>query len=126
MEIEETEKKTSTKKTSKASGRNRKDVKKPEAKIAATGAEGVKTLDQLKQDYIETYRKDGVIYQKDIMASLEKLDCSDDDIDALWDWFRDNDIDVSEDEDIVELSQDGLDLLEEEEEDVDLSDIKIS
>ena len=115
MEIEETEKKTSTKKTSKASGRNRKDVKKPEAKIAATGAEGVKTLDQLKQDYIETYRKDGVIYQKDIMASLEKLDCSDDDIDALWDWFRDNDIDVSEDEDIVELSQDGLDLLEEEE-----------
>ena len=114
MEIEETEKKTSTKKTSKASGRNRKDVKKPEAKIAATGAEGVKTLDQLKQDYIETYRKDGVIYQKDIMASLEKLDCSDDDIDALWDWFRDNDIDVSEDEDIVELSQDGLDLLEEE------------
>ena len=123
MEIEETEKKTSTKKTSKASGRNRKDVKKPEAKIAATGAEGVKTLDQLKQDYIETYRKDGVIYQKDIMASLEKLDCSDDDIDALWDWFRDNDIDVSEDEDIVELSQDGLDLLEEEEEDVDLDDV---
>ena len=123
MEIEETEKKTSTKKTSKASGRNRKVVKKPEAKIAATGAEGVKTLDQLKQDYIETYRKDGVIYQKDIMASLEKLDCSDDDIDALWDWFRDNDIDVSEDEDIVELSQDGLDLLEEEEEDVDLEDV---
>ena len=119
MEIEETEKKTSTKKTSKASGRNRKDVKKPEAKIAATGAEGVKTLDQLKQDYIETYRKDGVIYQKDIMASLEKLDCSDDDIDALWDWFRDNDIDVSEDDEIVELSQEGLDLLEEEEEDVD-------
>ena len=46
MEIEETEKKTSTKKTSKASGRNRKDVKKPEAKIATTGAEGVKTLER--------------------------------------------------------------------------------
>ena len=122
MEIEETEKKTSTKKTSKAIGR-KKNEKKPEAKIATTGADGVKTLEQLKQDYIETYRKDGVIYQKDIMASLEKLDCSDDDIDALWDWFRDNDIDVSEDDDIVELSQEGLDLLEEEEEDVDLDDV---
>lgn len=122
MEIEETEKKTSTKKTSKATGR-KKNEKKPEAKIATTGADGVKTLEQLKQDYIETYRKDGVIYQKDIMASLEKLDCSDDDIDALWDWFRDNDIDVSEDDDIVELSQEGLDLLEEEEEDVDLDDV---
>ena len=122
MEIEETEKKTSTKKTSKATGR-KKNEKKPEAKIATTGAEGVKTLEQLKQDYIDTYRKDGVIYQKDIMASLEKLDCSDDDIDALWDWFRDNDIDVSEDDDIVELSQEGLDLLEEEEEDVDLDDV---
>ena len=106
MEIEETEKKTSTKKTSKATGR-KKNEKKPEAKIATTGADGVKTLEQLKQDYIETYRKDGVIYQKDIMASLEKLDCSDDDIDALWDWFRDKDIDVSEDDDIVELSQEG-------------------
>ena len=122
MEIEETEKKTSTKKTSKATGR-KKNEKKPEAKIATTGADGVKTLEQLKQDYIETYRKDGVIYQKDIMASLEKLDCSDDDIDALWDWFRDNDIDVSEDDDIVELSQEGLDLLEDEEEDVDLDDV---
>ena len=120
MEIEETEKKTSTKKTSKASGRKKKE---PEAKITSTGADGVKTLEQLKQDYIDTYRKDGVIYQKDIMASLEKLDCSDDDIDALWDWFRDNDIDVSEDDDIVELSQEGLDLLEEEEEDVDLDDV---
>ena len=122
MEIEETEKKTSTKKSSKATGR-KKNEKKPEAKIATTGADGVKTLEQLKQDYIETYRKDGVIYQKDIMASLEKLDCSDDDIDALWDWFRDNDIDVSEDDDIVELSQEGLDLLEDEEEDVDLDDV---
>ena len=122
MEIEETEKKTSTKKTSKATGR-KKNEKKPEAKIATTGVDGVKTLEQLKQDYIETYRKDGVIYQKDIMASLEKLDCSDDDIDALWDWFRDNDIDVSEDDDIVELSQEGLDLLEDEEEDVDLDDV---
>ena len=70
MEIEETEKKTSTKKTSKATGR-KKNEKKPEAKIATTGADGVKTLEQLKQDYIETYRKDGVIYQT---AELGKVD----------------------------------------------------
>ena len=117
MEIEETEKKNSTKKASKASGKKKDAKKQPEAKIAMTGTDGVKTLDELKNDYLELYRKEGVIYQKDIMASLEKLDCSDDDIDALWDWFRENDIDVSEDADIEELSQEGIDLIEEEEED---------
>ena len=123
MEIEETEKKNSTKKASKASGKKKDAKKQPEAKIATTGTDGVKTLDELKNDYLELYRKEGVIYQKDIMASLEKLDCSDDDIDALWDWFRENDIDVSEDADIEELSQEGIDLIEEEEEEVDLDDV---
>ena len=123
MEIEETEKKNSTKKASKASGKKKDAKKQPEANIATTGTDGVKTLDELKNDYLELYRKEGVIYQKDIMASLEKLDCSDDDIDALWDWFRENDIDVSEDADIEELSQEGIDLIEEEEEEVDLDDV---
>ena len=123
------EKKTSEKKTARKSDTATKKTKtpakekKPKEKFETTKGGDVKTLDALKQDYLAAYKKDGVIYQKDIMASLEKLDCTDDDIDALWDWFRDNDIDVSEDEDIEEMTDDNLELLEEEDEDADLDDV---
>ena len=120
------EKKTTAKKSSKKSDTTKKTTKKkeqPKEKFETTKGGEVKTLDALKQDYLVAYKKDGVIYQKDIMASLEKLDCSDDDIDALWDWFRDNDIDVSEDEDIENLTEEKLELLDEEEDEVDLNDV---
>lgn len=120
------EKKTTAKKSSKKSDTTKKTTKKkeqPKEKFETTKGGEVKTLDALKQDYLVAYKKDGVIYQKDIMASLEKLDCSDDDIDALWDWFRDNDIDVSEDEDIENLTEKKLELLDEEEDEVDLNDV---
>ncbi|MGM9941944.1 MAG: RNA polymerase sigma factor RpoD [Bulleidia sp.] len=123
-------KKTSRKKTGDAAQTKKKksegEKKKTDARFETTHGSEVKTLDELKNDYLEAYRRDGVIYQKDIMASLEKLDCSDDDIDALWDWFRDNDIDVSEDADIMgELEEQNLEMLEneEEEEEVDLDDV---
>ncbi len=91
------EPKTTSKKTSK---------KKEEKKIESSKGKGknseVKTLDELKEEYKNIYASEGVIYQKDIMASLEKLDMSDDDLDGLWDWFRAENIDVSEDEDIQE------------------------
>lgn len=78
----------------------------------------LKTLDELKEDYLAHYHSTGSLYQKDVMASLEKLELSDDDMDALWDWFSANDIDISEDEDIVEeITPD-----EEEVEDVELDE----
>ncbi len=94
-----------------------KSEKKSGPKIDSYSGKGVnksvKTLDELKEEYKRVYEADGVIYQRDIMASLEKLDISDDDIDALWDWFRDEKIDVSEDDDIVdELSDDADDFLD--------------
>ena len=94
----------STKKSSK---------KKEEKKIESSKGKGknseVKTLDELKIEYKQIYSTDGVIYQKDIMASLEKLDMSDDDLDGLWDWFRAENIEVSEDEDIQEeLEEEAL------------------
>jgi RNA polymerase primary sigma factor len=61
----------------------------------------LKSLDELKEDYRKVYANDGVIYQKDIMASLDNLELSDEDTDALWDWFSAEGITVSEDEDIV-------------------------
>ena len=98
---EETKKKTSSKDAT-----SKKKEEKEEIKIEVTKGSGknkeVKTLDELKQEYKNIYASEGIIYQKDIMASLEKLDMSDEDLDALWDWFRNENIDVSEDEDIQE------------------------
>ena len=111
-------KKASVKKT------DAKKTKKEEKKIEGTKGKGgnsqVKTLDELKEDYKKIYAEEGIIYQKDIMASLEKLDMNDDDLDGLWDWFRNENIDISEDEDI----QDELeaDLLDDESDDVDDDD----
>ena len=74
----------------------------------------LKTLDELKQDYIKVYEEDGVLYQKDVMASLEKVTLSDDEMDELWDWMSDNNITMSQEEDVEE------DLLDEEgDEDID-------
>ena len=66
----------------------------------------LKDLDDLKEDYKSIYKKNTVIFQKDIMTSLEKLDLSDDDMEGLWDWFHDENIVVSEDEDIEALGDD--------------------
>ena len=71
----------------------------------------VKTLDELKEEYLKPYQKDGMLYQKDVVASLEKLDMSDEDMDLLWDWFSQQGIIISEEDDIEE------ELLEEDTED---------
>ena len=98
------------KKTSSKATDSKKKEEKEEIKIEGTKGKGknkeVKTLDELKQEYKNIYEADGVIYQKDVMASLEKLDMSDEDLDALWDWFRNENIDISEDEDIQEELED--------------------
>lgn len=72
----------------------------------------VKTLDELKDEYLKTYQKDGMLYQKDVVASLEKLDMSDEDMDLLWDWFSQQGIIISEEDDIEE------ELLEEDNDEV--------
>lgn len=111
-------KKASVKKT------DAKKTKKEEKKIEGTKGKGgnsqVKTLDELKEDYKKIYAEEGIIYQKDIMASLEKLDMNDDDLDSLWDWFRNENIDISEDEDIQDEME--ADLLGNDTDDVDDDD----
>lgn len=78
----------------------------------------VKTLDELKEEYLKTYQKDGMLYQKDVVASLEKLDMSDEDMDLLWDWFSQQGIIISEEDDIEE------ELLEEDTDDDFIADMK--
>ena len=77
----------------------------------------LKTLDELKEDFRLVFRTDGEIYQKDVMNALERLEMSDDDLDALWEWFGNEGIEISEDEDIEELDDEEVDLLDEEDDD---------
>lgn len=73
----------------------------------------LKTLDELKADFLQAYQADGIIYQRDIMAALDHIDMADDDMEQLWDWFAEKDVTVSEDEDIESIDEDS-DLLNEE------------
>ena len=86
--------------------KNAANDKKQAAKIEIYKKVGrtkeLKSLDELKEDYLRVYHSEGSLYQKDVMDSLEKLSLSDDDMDNLWDWFSANDIEIAEDEDIVE------------------------
>ena len=112
---EETAKKPATKKTAKSKTSSRTETAKKKTKggprisvYKGTGrGKELKTLDELKEDYIAIYEEDGVLYQKDVMASLEKLDLTDDEMDDLWDWMSDNNITMSEDEDITEELDDA-------------------
>lgn len=88
------------------------DVYKREGRVKE-----LKSLEELKEDYRKVFRTDGVIYQKDIMASLDHLDMSDEDLDMLWDWFSGENITISEDEDIAEMTA-----VEEEEVELDDTD----
>ena len=66
----------------------------------------LKTLDELKQDYIYAYKNDGEISQSAIMASLEHLDLDEEDLEELWNWFADENIQISPDEDEEDLGPD--------------------
>ena len=82
----------------------------------------LKTLEELKEDFRFVYKEDGAIYQKDVMAALERLDMSDDDMEMLWEWFSSENMTVSEDEDIEEM--DDEDLIDEADEDAEDDDEK--
>ena len=82
----------------------------------------LKTLEELKEDFRFVYKEDGAIYQKDVMAALERLDMSDDDMEMLWEWFSSESMTVSEDEDIAEM--DDEDLIDDADDDADDDDDK--
>ena len=128
---EKTPKKTKEVKEKKTKVKNnKKDTKEIDTYKRSGKVKELKNLDELKEDYKEIVKKSGSIAQKDIMASLEHLDMSDDDMDELWDWFNTENIQIVEDDDIEELTateDDDLDLLDddvdnEEDENVDDKD----
>ena len=56
-----------------------------------------KTLDECKQEFIEIFKKDNLILQKDVMEALKHLTLSPDETDDLFEWFNNNDMILSDD-----------------------------
>lgn len=126
---EKTPKKTKEvkeKKTKVKEKNNKKDTKEIETYKRSGKVKELKNLDELKEDYKGIAKKNGSIAQKEVMASLEHLDMSDDDMDELWDWFNAENIQIVEDDDIEELTatdDDDLDLLDDDVDDVEDEDV---
>lgn len=62
--------------------------------------EELKTLDDIKQELLESYKINKILYQKDVADAIEHLDLSDQDSDELFDWFNQNKIVITDDEDL--------------------------
>ena len=58
----------------------------------------IKTLDQVKVSLIKQYEKDGVLLNTDVEKKTAHLKLSDDDTEALFNWFNENDIELTDEE----------------------------
>ncbi len=59
----------------------------------------IKTLDEIKQELLDAYKVNHVLYQKDILDATEHLDLNDTDMDELINYFADNNVEIKDDED---------------------------
>lgn len=86
-----------------------------------------KTLDELKDEFKSVFKENGVLYQADILEVVDNLDMTDIESDELFDWFKNENINLQEDEDIDESSvsdNSDIDLIDsdiESDEDIDTS-----
>lgn len=76
----------------------------------------VKTLDQIKDELKQQFEDSGTLTQKEVMDSVDHLALSDKDSDDFFQWFVDNDIDISEDLDEIDDSKIVVDEIEDVEE----------
>lgn len=85
-----------------------------------------KTLDIVKEEFLQSYKANNVLYQKDIMDAVEHLDMDDSNFDDLLQWFSENGMDVQDDEDEdVDLLDDNA-LVGDDDDDIDFLDDEAS
>lgn len=93
-------------------------------------AELIKSLESIKKEFVKKAKANGSINQGEIMDACSKLDLTDDDVDKLIEYFRDNKIKVINDEeeipslDDVDVKPEDIEKAEKEveEDDVDNDD----
>lgn len=103
-----------------------KEVDTMAKKKKATVLPEYKTLDAIKEELKESYDLTHVLEQKDVLDAVEHLDMTDKEYDDLLEWFKDNDIVISDeddvdilDDDIVAVDDEDLDFLDDADEDED-------
>ena len=122
---EEEPKPKAKKKTSKKAAAEEKEETegpKPEKKSskskAAKQPEEIRTLDDIKNDFLLKAENNNEVTNTEIMNAIEHLDMSDDDMNDLYEWFSDHDIlitddAISDDEDDFDVALDD-DLMDDE------------
>lgn len=80
-----------------------------------------KTLDAVKEELKESYELTHTLEQKDILDAVEHLDMTDKEYDDLLEWFKENDIEIN-DEDDVDLLEEDLVSAVADDEDLDFLD----
>ncbi len=68
----------------------------------------MKTLDEIKEDLKAQYEDTGELTQKDIMDAIDHLDLDDNDNEELFQWFVDQNIDVSDDSDDLDIDDEEI------------------
>ena len=104
-----------------------KEVDTMAKKKKATVLPEYKTLDAIKEELKESYELSHVLEQKDVLDAVEHLDMTDKEYDDLLEWFKDNDIVISDEDDVDILDEDivsavddeDLDFLDDADEDED-------
>ena len=81
-----------------------------------------KTLDDIKQEFLDEYKQNDVLYQKDVMDAVEHLAMTDTDFDDLFQWFCENDIELKNEDDDVDLMDDDALVATEDDDDIDFLD----
>ncbi len=84
----------------------------------------LKTLDEIKEEFLKEYDENHVLYQKDVAKAIDHLDLSDDDSEELFEWFSKNGIDLSEDDDDLALTDPSI-ILEGEDDLGDFDDLDL-
>lgn len=68
------------------------------------------TLNKLKKDFKKFYEEKNKLYQEEILNAVEPLKLDDQELDELYEWFADNEIIISDDEeDLLFDDEDDLD-----------------
>ena len=68
----------------------------------------LKTLDEVKQSFLEKGKEKGYISQDDLMEALDHFDLTEDEFDEIFNFFKDNGIELKDDDDLdsVEIPDD--------------------
>lgn len=81
-----------------------------------------KTLDEIKEELLESYKINKVLYQKDVMDACEHLDLDDRSFDELLAWFKGNSINVKDDDDDDDIDLSAEAVLVDDADDIDFVD----